>query len=221
MSHLKFICCEVESAGAYTNAYLVVDTQQKTALVIDPAGNAPKIEAQLAVFEAKPAAILLTHAHLDHIGAAKEFKETYHIPIYLGAGDEALLSLSISLLNEIGEKAEPIAVDHWIQSEGPLSVGGFIVSAIPTPGHSKGSVCFYFPEEAVLFCGDTLFRESIGRTDFTPDFPMPEMQGDFSVLMNSLHHLLAILPDDTAVYTGHGPATTIGYERTHNPFLSQ
>lgn len=219
MNKMKFICCEVKSLGAITNSYLVVDEQEKTALLIDPAGDAPMMEGQLLAHQAKPAAILLTHAHPDHIGAVNTMKEKYNIPVYLGEGDRDLLSLSVEMLKDFGEDSTPIAIDHWIQSEGVLTAGGFTFTAIPTPGHSKGCVCFYFPDDAVLFCGDTLFYESIGRTDFTPEFPMPEMQGDFQVLMNSLQHLLTILPDETKVYTGHGPATTIGHERMHNPFL--
>jgi len=219
MNRLKFMCCEVESAGAATNSYLVVDTEMKAALVIDPAGEAPKIEQLLSAYRAKPVAILLTHAHLDHIGAVNEIKKKYDIPVCLGEGDRVLLPLSLELLRGIGVEAAPITIDHWIREEAVLSIGGFTVSAIPAPGHSSGSVCFHFPGEAVLFCGDTLFYESIGRTDFTPDFPMPEMQGSMPVLMNSLRHLLAILPDETTVYTGHGPATTIGHERSFNPFL--
>ena len=187
-----------------TNCYLVVDENNNEAAVIDPGGNPVLIESKIEELGLRPVGILLTHGHFDHIMAVDALRTTYKIPIFAGEAEKDLLA--DAKLNGSGmvRKNITLEADEWLLN------GAFIfgLKVIHTPGHTAGSVCFYHQNENVLFSGDTLFRESFGRTDFPT--------GDFEMLKNSIKQKLFTLPENTAVYPGHGEKTGIGYEKKKN-----
>lgn len=195
----------------HTNVYLAVNTETKEAILIDPADDAGRLERDIEALDVKPAGILLTHGHFDHIGAARELADTYGIKI--GAGSEEEDVMADPAINMSGQFTEPfgITVDCLYADGETFFMAGFRIRVIHTPGHTKGGVCYYLPEEGVLFSGDTLFCGTIGRTDLPT--------GSMSALVRSVRGLLADLPDETAVYPGHSSDTTIAYEKEYNSFV--
>ena len=194
-----------------TNCYLAKNTETGEVLIIDPAARPEKIEAAVSKMEGKPAAILLTHGHFDHITAAKATAAKYEIPIYACREEEEMLREPS--VNMTSYYAEPVSIvpDVSLRDLEVFQAGGFSVQMLHTPGHTVGSCCYYIEEEGVLFSGDTLFCGSVGRTDFPG--------GSTSQIVRSLHRLLENLPEDTKVYPGHDMSTTIGYEKRYNPFV--
>lgn len=193
-----------------TNTYLIIDESKHNihVIIIDPAGEAEKISERIDSLDAVPMAILLTHAHFDHIAAADILKTMYDIPIYCGAADRDLLEFSLSLLNSPGHKIT-VTVDNWLRDDEYLQFGNIKLKVINTPGHSKGSLCYYISSAELLISGDTIFLESIGRTDF----PYKEMQGSYPELLSSLKKIFSEIPDNVKVLPGHGSVTTIKHER--------
>lgn len=194
-----------------TNCYLAVNKETKEVILIDPADEARRIDRKVKESGLKPVAILLTHGHFDHIGAAKELSNLYDIMIYAHEAEEEVMTDSmVNLSANFGEpfKAEP---DMLLTDRQGLLIADMKIQVLHTPGHTKGSVCYYLPEERVLFSGDTLFQGSIGRTDFPT--------GSMSQLVRAAEEKLFVLPEDVKVYPGHGEETTIRYEKRYNPFL--
>ena len=192
------------------NCYLV--SSQHNTLIIDPGADAWRIIQTIDDKKLKPRAILLTHAHCDHIGAVTELRQHYHIPVYMNEKEREWLSnpelnLSLALYGEpiICEEAEfNLDIQHCERCLGDIHF-----KMIPTPGHTEGGVSLLFDD--FIMTGDTLFYHSIGRTDFPT--------GNKEQLLDSIHQQLLTLYDDLIVYPGHGKETTIGEERAHNPFL--
>ena len=193
-----------------TNCYLLQNQETKEGLIVDPADAAERIQQKLREMGGRAAAILLTHGHFDHMMAAGELKERLEIPIYACRQEERLLA--DSSLNLSGSWASPctLRADELLEEGQELTLAGFSLQVLHTPGHTEGSCCYYFPQEDVLISGDTLFEGSVGRTDF------PTSSG--GDMMRSLHRLLEELPEETRVFPGHGGETTIGYEKRYNPF---
>ncbi|WP_285825050.1 MBL fold metallo-hydrolase [Schaedlerella arabinosiphila] len=195
-----------------TNCYLVVNEEEKQCILIDPAVYSGEIAEQIRREGLDLRAILLTHGHFDHImgidGFRKEFPE---IPVYAHREEEALLkdaSMNASL--EFGRQYT-FSGAAYAEDGDVLDLAGMQFRVIHTPGHTIGGCCYYLQEEKVLFSGDTLFRESIGRTDFPT--------GNGGQLMRSIREKLFTLPEETAVYPGYMERTTIGDEKKYNPYF--
>ena len=194
-----------------TNCYLLINPDNNESIIVDPADSPDLIKEMVEKSDTTPKAILLTHGHFDHVGAALELKSTYGIKIYASRHEEKLLaSPDINLSSEYGMNISIVA-DVLLEDGEELNLAGFAIKAIHTPGHTAGSMCYYFAEESMLISGDTLFAYSIGRTDFPTS--------SSSDMMTSLRDKLAHLPKDTDVFPGHGECTTIGFELENNPYM--
>lgn len=194
-----------------TNCYLLVNHKTGELLVVDPGDQAQLIEKQIEKTGAKPVAVLLTHGHFDHAGAAEALADKYQISIYAHEAErETLEDPGLNLCGMIGEH-KVYHADIFVKDEEVLNLAGFSIRVFLTPGHTIGGCCYYIADEKILFSGDTLFQESVGRTDFP--------RGSASDLIRAIREKLMPLPDDVTVYTGHDESTLIGYERMHNPYL--
>lgn len=188
------------------------DENSKDLVIIDPGDDAPAIISRVAATEATPRAILLTHAHGDHIGAATEIRKKYGVPLVAGENEKQYLSDPMfNLSGEIGTPISLAPAERWVADEELVSFGSLSFRVLFTPGHTSGGICFLDEAEGNLFCGDTLFQSSIGRTDFPGS--------SFKDLMLSIQNKILTLPDEIVCYPGHGPRTTVGAERRSNPFL--
>ena len=194
-----------------TNCYLVMNRDTKELLVIDPAAQADHIRQRVSDMGGKPAAVLLTHGHYDHIGAAREVCEMYGISCYALKEEEGLLASESMNLSRMFGHPMTLRPDQWLQDGQELIMAGRSLCVLATPGHTAGGTSYYFPQEGILFSGDTLFCGSVGRSDFPT--------GSAATLVRSIREKLLVLPDETAVYPGHESDTTIGYEKKYNPFL--
>jgi hydroxyacylglutathione hydrolase len=190
------------------NCYVVGSEKTGQGMLIDPGDEADEILGNVAGQKLHIVLIVLTHAHIDHIGAVKEVYDATKAPIAIHT--DSAKSLAHNATNTMLGLSYPAPPnpDRLLKDGDTVSVSELSFTVIHTPGHSPGSICLY--GEGVLFSGDTLFREGIGRSDLPG--------GNYKELMASLHRLMA-LPPETVVYPGHGPKTTIGWEKLHNPFL--
>lgn len=193
-----------------TNCYMVKNEETKEALIIDPAFDAKTIESTLDANDCKPVAILLTHGHFDHMLAAEDLRDYYHIPVIAGKCEEGLLADTNANLSASFYVDARLVADQLVDDLENLHLAGLDIQVLHTPGHTGGSVCYYFHKEQKLFSGDTLFCESVGRTDYPT--------GSASQIVRSVKEKLMILPDETNVYPGHGESTTIQNEKQYNPF---
>jgi glyoxylase-like metal-dependent hydrolase (beta-lactamase superfamily II) len=194
-----------------TNCYLVGCEATRLGAVIDPGGDAAEILSAIGRHRLKLEYILLTHAHFDHIGGVAELVEATHAPIALHPGDLPLLRARGGAAM-FGVFMRPSPEPNVALSEGQvIEVGALRLNVLHTPGHTPGHVTFHALTAKAAFDGDVLFRQGIGRTDFPGS--------SYQQLMDSIRNKLFTLPDDTTIYPGHGPATTVGEERWSNPFL--
>lgn len=194
-----------------TNCYLIVNTDNGESIIVDPADSPQAIYDMVVRSSSKPQAVLLTHGHFDHIGAAEAVKDTYGIKIYASEKEkELLVSQSMNLSEAYGMNLS-IRADEWLKDGDELDLAGIRINVLHTPGHTAGGVCYYIRDAHILISGDTLFSGSVGRTDFPTS--------SSSDLLASLHDKLCMLPDETVVYPGHGESTTIGDEKRYNPFM--
>ncbi len=199
-----------ETAPLSQNCYLVYDEVDKLCAVIDPGGSFPDISSFIDENGLKLTAIILTHGHYDHTVAVSKFKEKYSAPVYSHEDEVSMLSNpELNLSRYLRHKDIQIHVDCSLKDEDSINIGHIKLTVIHTPGHTPGSCCYYSEEQCLLFSGDTLFRETVGRTDF--------QGGDMAELKASIKRLLS-LPDVTEVLPGHNEATTIGHEKQYNPF---
>ena len=193
----------------FENCFLVADEKTKEVWIIDPGAEGVRIRSEIQRLGLKPSKILLTHAHGDHIGAVDELRKFYSIPVFIHEKDHPLLiDPQENLSAAFGMPISAEKADGFLVEGDKLNLSGLQFEVIETPGHTPGGITIH--GEKIAFTGDALFAGSIGRYDF------PHSDGE--LLFRSLQKLLK-LPDETTVYSGHGPATTIGQERNTNPFL--
>jgi glyoxylase-like metal-dependent hydrolase (beta-lactamase superfamily II) len=192
-----------------SNCYLVVDPVTRKALLIDPGADPQRISEWCALHHAEVELVLNTHGHGDHIGANGAMRERYGAKLGIHAEDAPCLEDPFCNLSAYFEPVTSPPADFLLEAGALINWEGPPVRVLHTPGHSPGSVSF--AGNGWVVCGDVLFRGSIGRTDF------PRCSA--ALLQKSIREQLMILPPETVVYPGHGPATTIGYERENNPFL--
>jgi hydroxyacylglutathione hydrolase len=196
------------------NCSIIADETSREAMVIDPGDDISRIQALIAEHRLTVKQIVITHAHIDHVGGAMKLKTATGAPILLNQNDYALLKMLDVQASWLGMKPPgAVTVDESLEDGARLTTGSIESQILHTPGHTEGSLCVYIPAEQKLIAGDTLFAGSIGRTDLPG--------GSFDKIMSSLHSRVLALPDETLVIPGHGPSTTIGEERETNPFLQK
>ncbi len=195
-----------------TNCYFLGCTETKQAAIIDPSDNGQALADFISENGYTLTHILLTHSHFDHVGGLGDLKNATAAPIYAHEDAIPFLKNAVRSAARFGLPMEPQPdPDHFLVEGDVVNIGNLTLEVLFTPGHAPGHLSFYLRDHAVVFDGDVLFQGSIGRTDLPGS--------DFSALMNSIEEKLMPLPDETHVLSGHGNPTTIGRERTTNPFL--
>jgi len=202
---------EVMAVGSYmSNCYIVGSDKTKEAAIIDPGAEFERIDKKIIELGLRPKMILLTHAHGDHIGAVLEFIDKYHIPVYIHEDDaEALVDSNINLTKVLFRKEVTINPDVKLKDGDKIELGDLEFEVIHTPGHTPGGICLRV--ENIMLTGDTLFNQSIGRTDFPG--------GSFDQIISSIKDKIFKYDDDIIVYPGHNSPTTIKAEKMSNPFV--
>lgn len=186
------------------NCYIVMDENTKDTVICDPGDDFQHIVQNIEKLNGKVLAILLTHAHFDHIGAVVELHQKYNVPVYMHEKEEEYMKKDNYVYRPLPK------IYTFIQDNEILNIGSITIKVIYTPGHTKGGVCFLIGDK--LITGDTLFQGSIGRSDF--------IGGNFEELITSIKTRLLDLPGNTEVFPGHGPKSTINFEKLRNPYLS-
>ncbi len=198
--------------GFEQNAYLVWRTDGTSAVAIDPGAAAPALVAALDEAGLSLEAILLTHAHVDHVEGLPELVRRAPAPVSLHPGDTQLYTRAADQAAMFGLRIAPLPpVDHELSHGQRLELADLVFEVRHVPGHAPGHVILVLEGEGLAFVGDVIFRSSIGRTDLPG--------GDFGQLIAGIRSQVFTLPDETTLYTGHGPPTTVGHERATNPFL--
>lgn len=192
-------------AGIYdANCYIVMDEKTKDAVVLDPGGDGEMLERAIKDMGANVKGILLTHGHMDHVGGVEYLSDKLNAPFYISKIDEEYMEKDNYVFGSIRN------ANGYLEDGNDLSFGSLNIKVIATPGHTKGGLCFLIEDK--LFTGDTLFQGSIGRTDF--------IGGSFPEIINSINTKLLPLGDEIEVYPGHGPKSSIGYEKGYNMYLN-
>jgi glyoxylase-like metal-dependent hydrolase (beta-lactamase superfamily II) len=194
------------------NCSIVGDENSREAMIIDPGDDIDAVMEIVARHQLQVKQIVVTHAHIDHVGGAMKLKQLTGAPILLNQNDSDLLRMMDTQAAWLGMRPPgKVAIDQSITSGDTVKAGAVEGQVLYTPGHTEGSICLYFEAEKRLVAGDTLFAGSIGRTDLPG--------GSYDKIIHSLHESVLTLPDETVVVPGHGSLTTIGEERESNPFL--
>lgn|SRR5689334_9868231 len=204
---------EILPVGALQcNCSIFGDETSREAVVVDPGDNISEVLDILGRHQLRVKAIVITHAHIDHIGGAQKLKAATGAPVYMNANDQPLYDHIDVQAGWLGmETPERTEIDVDAREGARIALGPAEFHVMHTPGHTQGSISLWIPAENKLVAGDTLFRDSIGRTDLPG--------GDMKQILRSIHDKLLALPDEAAVIPGHGANTTIGRERARNPFL--
>lgn len=195
------------------NCYIVGDENSGEGILVDPGDEATRIALAVEQTHLDIGRIILTHTHIDHVGAVATLVDEYACPVFLHAEAEPMLQQVPTQAMMMGVRFGKVPkVDGFIEDEEILEVGSLRLRTLYTPGHAPGHLSFYEESARIVLSGDALFAGSVGRVDLPG--------GSMEVLMRSIEERLMTLPDETLVYPGHGPATTIGDERATNPFLT-
>ena len=196
------------------NCSVIGDETTHEGMVIDPGDDIQQVLALVRKHSLQIKQIVITHAHIDHVGGAMKLRAATGAPILLNQNDYALLKMLDVQAAWLG-MPDPgkVDIDQSLGQADTVKAGNLTAQVLHTPGHTEGSVCLYFPAEQKLIAGDTLFAGSIGRTDLPG--------GSYERILSSLHDRILALPDETIVIPGHGPLTTIADERESNPFLQK
>ena len=211
----EFMIHEILPVGPLQcNCSILGDETTHEAMVIDPGDDIDDIQAIIRKHNLQVKQIVITHAHIDHVGGAMKLRAATGAPILLNQNDYALLKMLDVQAAWIGVRSPgKVEIDRSVGNGDKLKTGSIEAQVIETPGHTEGSICLYLSAEQKLIAGDTLFAGSIGRTDLPG--------GSTEKIMRSLHQLATSLPDNTLVVPGHGPLTTIGEEKESNPYLAK
>lgn len=192
-------------AGIYgANCYVICDEETMEAVILDPGGDSDYLISQIDKIGAKVKYILLTHGHVDHVGGVVDLKKKYNVPFYIHKADEEMIMMGADVFGDL-----PVA-DGYIKEGDVIAFGNLKAKCIHTPGHTPGGVCFQIEDK--VFTGDTLFQGSIGRTDFAG--------GSYEEIISSIVNKILPLGDNAEVYPGHGPKSSVIFEKARNPFLT-
>lgn len=196
------------------NCSIVWDSESKEAILIDAGGDAQTLKQEVEALGLTVKALWLTHGHLDHAGAVGELAQCWHVPVIGPHQDDAFW---LDMIQEVSKQygfpiPQPVHVTQWLQGGEKLKLGQHCFEVRFAPGHTPGHVIFYNAENNLLWTGDVLFKESIGRTDFP--------RGNHQQLLDSIQRECFSLPDETQFISGHGPMSTIGHEKKFNPFVA-
>lgn len=195
-----------------TNCYTVANTDTREAVIVDPADRAEYLISMYENQKLHPVAVLLTHGHLDHIGALAGIQKAFpDIKVYAGIEEKDVLARPELNLSGVFGFPTTAEADVYVADGEKIELLGTEITCIHVPGHTKGGTCYYFAEDAMLFSGDTLFCRSVGRSDFPT--------GDAEALTENIEKKLFVLPEETVVYPGHDSRTTIGKEKRENPYF--
>lgn len=202
---------EILNMGLFkVNNYILFDEETKETILIDAGGDIDMTKNAIEKIGGNLKYLLNTHAHMDHIAGDYDIQKHYKVPVYIHNKDEEQIKYFKNYLQAVGmPDYNPPENVHFFDENETFKIGSKNIKVIHTPGHTQGGVCFLIDD--MLFAGDTLFCESIGRTDL--------LGGDFNQLITSIKQKLFTLPDGIKVYPGHGPSTTIGHEKKHNSYL--
>lgn len=199
--------------GSYqTNCYFIYKEDKKRAIVVDPADQGRQLYEALLRNGITVEAILLTHGHFDHIWGTRELQEATGVKLYALDMERTVCEDSHNNVSDMTGRPCTVTPDEYLKDRQELTLAGIRFQVIATPGHTIGSCCYYFPDAGFLVSGDTLFAESVGRTDFPT--------GSMSNIVRSIKEKLYVLPGETKVYPGHGDSTTIEHEIQYNPFTA-
>lgn len=208
----KFICDFRVVGPVQTNCFFFYEEETKQGIIVDPGDEPEKIIHYVEEKGIKVQAILLTHGHFDHIMAVEALKSKWDVPVYASREEKAVLGdPQINLTAHYG-RPYTLSADIYLEDGEEIELLGQKVKCILTPGHTSGGMCYYFPGQGVLFSGDTLFQESVGRTDFPT--------GSMGTLIRSVREKLFVLAPATKVYPGHGMMTSIESEKMYNPYAA-
>jgi len=202
----------LEAGPLRANCFIFGCAETREGIVIDPGGDAEKIIAIVEQLGLSVLHVLNTHGHFDHVGANRAVKEHFGADLMIHADDASMLERAAAIAQSYGVPGESSPQPDLFLADGmEISFGKRRMTVLHTPGHSKGGCCFYLEAEKIVITGDMLFANSIGRTDFPG--------GSHQQLLESVRAKLFTLPDDVTAYPGHGPETTIGYEKRYNPYF--
>lgn len=197
-----------------TNCYTIANSETREAVIVDPAAKAEFLINMYSNQNLKPVAILLTHGHVDHIGAVPALRKAFpDIKVYASKDEADVLKRPELNLSPMFGESMAIEADIYIEDGEDIELLGKTISCIQVPGHTKGGMCYYFADDKMVFSGDTLFASSVGRSDFPT--------GDEEALLSNIEQKLFALPEDVTVYAGHNERTTIKREKASNPYFKQ